>query len=65
MRKALDHIVVFEHDALRADRGEQRLAPSQLEALQLFYGENGVPYYSLIHHGVRFNEYVEIGRAHV
>ncbi len=60
MSREQKHITVFEHQSLRTDRGDQRLTPGQLEALQLFFGENGVPYYSLIHHGVRFNEYVGV-----
>ncbi|MCG2462291.1 McrC family protein [Flavobacteriaceae bacterium F89] len=60
MRKKEPNIIVFEHDRLRTDSGEQRLAPIQLKTLQSFYGENGVPYYNLIHNGVRFNEYVGV-----
>lgn len=60
MGKQRKHITVFEHQSLHTDRGKERLSISQLEALQLFYGENGVPYYSLIHHGVRFNENVGV-----
>jgi len=60
MSKDKKHITVFEHECLHTDRNEQRLTSSQLEAMQLLYGEKGVPYYSLIHHGVRFNKYVGV-----
>lgn len=60
MSKAKKHIIVFEHEILRVDRGSQRLTQEQLKSLQLFYGEKGVSYYSLIHNGVRFNEYVGV-----
>jgi len=60
LNKEQSNITVFEHESLRTNRGEKRLTIRQLDALQLFFGESGVPYYSLIHQGVRFNEYVGV-----
>ncbi|AMM51212.1 5-methylcytosine-specific restriction protein C [Rufibacter sp. DG15C] len=53
-------ITVFEYESLRLGKGRTPLTSSQLKALQIFYGEQGVPYYSLIHQGVKFNEYVGV-----
>ncbi len=58
--KASHIITVFEHETLRRDKGEKKLTKPQLKSLQLFYGEKGVPYYSLIHHGVKFKEFVGV-----
>ncbi|KAF0237861.1 MAG: 5-methylcytosine restriction system component-like [Prolixibacteraceae bacterium] len=57
MSKAKEHITVFEHEILRHDKGEKRITQDQLKALQNYYGE-GIPYYSLCHNGVQFNEFV-------
>lgn len=54
------HITVYEHETLRYDRGEQRITETQLEALQVYYGEKGVPYFSLVHHGIKFGSYVGV-----
>jgi 5-methylcytosine-specific restriction enzyme subunit McrC len=54
------HITVYEHETLRFDRGEQRITETQLEALQVYYGEKGVPYYTLVHHGIKFGSYVGV-----
>lgn len=57
MNKEKEHIVVFEHEILRLDKGEKRISPEQLMALQSYHG-NGIPYYSLCYNGVQFNEFV-------
>ncbi|NGM71670.1 McrC family protein [Sphingobacterium sp. SGL-16] len=51
---------MFEHEALYTHRGEKNLTDVQLKALQLFYKEKDFPYYSLVHNGVRFCEYVGV-----
>jgi len=50
----MEKITVFEHDTLRFEKGNPVLT-----SLQNYYGE-GVPYYSLCHNGVKFNEYVGV-----
>lgn len=52
-------ITVFEHQILKTDSGSNRISLDQLKALQSYYG-NGVPYFTLVHNGVQFNEYVGV-----
>jgi len=56
------HITVFEHQAIKLNQEIDGVLfdATRLKALQSYYGENGVPYYSLIYNGVRFNEYVGV-----
>jgi 5-methylcytosine-specific restriction enzyme subunit McrC len=53
-------ITVFEHQSLYVHKGENRLLPGQLKALQLFYKEKDFPFYSLVHNGIKFCEYVGV-----
>lgn len=53
-------ITIFEHGRLYANRGNPHLNDGQLKVLQLFNPDNKMPYYSLIHNGVKFCEYVGV-----
>jgi 5-methylcytosine-specific restriction enzyme subunit McrC len=56
------NISVFEHQAIRLNQviDGVRFNEQRLRAMQSYFGENGVPYFSLIHNGVRFNEHVGV-----
>lgn len=55
--KNFNEIIVFEHQSVKIGKD---LTQDQFNALQNHYGTNGVPYYNLIHNGVKFNEYVGV-----
>lgn len=60
-------ITVFEHETLYLDKAESDngLSAELYEDLLQFYGE-GIPYFTLVHKGIRFCEYVgvlQIGRT--
>jgi 5-methylcytosine-specific restriction enzyme subunit McrC len=60
--KGIKHITVFEHDSIKLNQkyGDTVFEATSLKTLQTFYGEKGMPYYSLIHNGIRFCEYVGV-----
>jgi len=57
-----NHITVFEHERIKLDQEMNgcKFDEPKLLALQKYYGDKGVPYYSLIHKGIQFNEYVGV-----
>lgn len=56
------HITVFEHQTLKLNQNINGIIFDEniLNSLQKFHGEKGVPYYSLIHNGIKFCEYVGV-----
>lgn len=60
-KKDLHIISVFEHESLYVHKGDKkRLTEEQLKSLQTFYKEKDFPYYTLVHKGIRFCEYVGV-----
>jgi 5-methylcytosine-specific restriction enzyme subunit McrC len=59
LNKPNRHIVVFEHETLRFDRGEPGITRAQFAALEKYHG-NGAPFFSLCYNGVKFNEHVGV-----
>jgi 5-methylcytosine-specific restriction enzyme subunit McrC len=52
-------ITVFEHEKLRL-KSSPDFTKAAFEQLVRYYGTNGTPYFSLLHEGVRFNQYVGV-----
>lgn len=57
MKKELP-ITVFEHESLKVN--QKGFSEKHLLALQRFHGEKGTPFFTLIHNGIRFCEYVGV-----
>src|SRR3954465_7156670 len=53
-------ISVFEHETLKLGNSRHDISTEELSALQRFYGSRGVPFFSLIYQGVKFNSYVGV-----
>jgi 5-methylcytosine-specific restriction enzyme subunit McrC len=64
-----NRILVFEHDTIKlnqefiSDEKVLKFEAKYLESLHKFYGDKGVPYFSLTHNGIKFNEYVGVLRV--
>lgn len=56
------YIKVFEYQSVKLDQEIDGITfeKKELEAFETYYGTNGVPYFSLINKGIRFNEYVGV-----
>lgn len=56
-KQKIKHFTVFEHQTLKV--GINGLTKDQLESLVKYSGE-GIPYYTPVYNGVKFNEYVGV-----
>jgi len=56
------HISVFEHQTIKLNQviDGVKFDESKFKAFEGYFGEKGVPYFSLINNGVKFNEYVGV-----
>ncbi len=51
------HISVFEHQTIKVNQviDGVKFDEQKLKAFEAYFGDKGVPYFSLINHGIRFN----------
>lgn len=54
------YIRVFEHAVLCCGKSGSPLTPGQLTLLQEYHGSKGSPFFTLVHDGVKFCEYVGV-----
>lgn len=56
------HISVFEHQTIKVNQviDGVKFDEQKLKAFEAYFGDKGVPYFSLINHGIRFKEYVGV-----
>ncbi len=56
------HITVFEYQSIKLNQiiDEVKFDEHKLKAFQSYYGNEGVPYFSLIHNGIKFNSFVGV-----
>lgn len=56
------HITVFEYQSIKLNQiiDEVKFDEQKLKAFQSYYGNEGVPYFSLIHNGIKFNSFVGV-----
>ncbi len=57
-----NHITVFEHQTIKLNQivDDVRFDEKILNAFQVFFGNNRIPYFSLIHNGIKFSKYVGV-----
>jgi len=60
MRHLKNHIRIFEHESIYTDRGTDKINESEFKNLQIHFSSRKVKYFSLIHNGIKFNEFVGV-----
>lgn len=62
MKTYRHHITVFEHECIKLGQVINGCVfdEPKLIAFQKYYGDRGVPFFSLIHRGIQFNEHVGV-----
>lgn len=53
-------IQVFEYDKLMVGNSKDELTTTEFNTLEKHFGSKGVPYYTLIYNGIKFNNYVGV-----